>query len=97
MCADDLCNYVTMIRSDCGPSHKHTLCLDSLVMVGVDTNTVTLQVKGVLAKFGVAELILVEIWPAPNLSVDHVGEAFPTSHLCVYVCVCIECVCVCVY
>jgi len=54
-------------------------------MVRVHTHIVTLQVEGILAILGMAEFILVEIWPVPNLRVDHMGKPFPTSHLCGYV------------
>ena len=54
-------------------------------MVRVHTHIVTLQVEGILAILGMAKFILVEIWPAPNLCVDHMGKPFPTSHLCGYV------------
>ena len=37
------------------------------------------------AIFGMAEFILVEFWPEPNLRIDHMGKPFPTSHLCGYV------------
>ena len=74
-----------------GHAQTRTLCLDSLIVVWVNTDTVTLQVECVLAEFGMAELILVEIRPAPYPSIDHMRKPFSTSHLCMYECV--ECVC----
>jgi len=60
-------------------------------VVRVNTDTVTLQVERVLAEFGMAELIHVEIRPSPYPSIDHMRKPFSTSHLCMYECV--ECVC----
>lgn len=53
----------------------------SLVVVGVDTHVVILEVKGELAELDVLQFILVEVWPAPEPSVDHMGEPFPPSYL----------------
>lgn len=53
----------------------------SLVVVGVDTHVVTLEVKGKLAAFDVLQLVLVQVGPAPQPCVDDVGEAFPPRYL----------------
>lgn len=51
------------------------------IMVGVDTHVVILQVKGVLAELDMLELILVEVRPAPQPCVYHMGKTFPPCHL----------------
>lgn len=53
----------------------------SLVVVGVDTHVVALEVKGKLAAFDVLQLILMQVRPAPQARIDDVGEAFTPSHL----------------
>lgn len=53
----------------------------SLVVVGVDTHVVTLEVKGKLAAFDVLQLILMQVRPPPQARIDDVGEAFTPSHL----------------
>lgn len=52
-----------------------------LVVVGVDTHVVVLQIKGVLAELDVLEFVLVEVRPAPQPGVNHVRETFPPGHL----------------
>ena len=52
-----------------------------LVVVGVDAHVVVLEVEGVLAELDVLQLVLVEVGPAPQPGVDHVGEAFTPRHL----------------
>lgn len=54
----------------------------SLVVVGVDTHVVTLEVKGILAAFDVLQFILVQVRPPPQPRVDNVGEAFAPGYLC---------------
>lgn len=61
--------------------HAHTLGYDSFIVVGVDAHTVTLQVKSILTEFGMAELILVEVRPTPDPSVDHMGKTLSSSDL----------------
>ena len=72
---------------------------DPLVVVRVNTHTVTLEVKCILAKLGMPEFVLVEVRPTPNTSVDNMGKTLTSRHLmCVCVCVCVWCgVCVCVW
>ena len=50
-------------------------------MIGVDANTVTLEVKRILTKFGMTQLIFVKVGPTPYSSIDHMGEAFTSSNL----------------
>lgn len=50
-------------------------------MVGVDADQLRLEVKGVLAVGLVAELVLVQVGPAPDLGIHHMGEPFPACHL----------------
>lgn len=52
-----------------------------LVVVRVDAHIVVLQVEGVLAELDMLEFVLVEVWPAPQPCVDHMGEAFPACNL----------------
>ena len=58
-----------------------TLRYNSLVVVGVNTHAVTLEVKGVLTELGMAKLVLVEVRPTPYPSIDHMREPFATCHL----------------
>lgn len=58
-----------------------TLGHNSLIVVGVDAHTVTLEVESILAELGVAELILVEVRPSPDPGVDHMGKTLPSSDL----------------
>ena len=50
-------------------------------MVGVDADAVLLQIKGILAVLDVLQLVLVQVWPAPDPGVDDVGEAFAPCDL----------------
>ena len=50
----------------------------ALVVVGVDADRVGLEVEGVLAVLDLLQLVLVEVRPAPNPSVNHVREALAT-------------------
>ena len=51
---------------------------DPLVVVGVDADRIGLEVEGVLAVLDLLQLVLVEVRPAPNPSVNHVREALAT-------------------
>ena len=53
----------------------------SLVVIGVDTHVVTLEVEGKLAVFDVFQFILVQVRPPPQPGVDDVREPFTSSHL----------------
>ena len=50
-------------------------------MVGVDTDELSLEVKGVLAVGLVSQLVLVQVRPAPDLGIHHMREPLPASHL----------------
>lgn len=50
-------------------------------MVRVDTDAVTLEVKGILAELGVTKLILVQVRPSPYPGIDHMGKPLPAGHL----------------
>ena len=54
---------------------------DSLVMVGIHTDRVGFQVESVLAILDLLQLILVQVWPSPDPSVDDVRETLPSSNL----------------
>lgn len=51
------------------------------IVVGVDAHVVCLEVEGVLAVLHVLQLVLVEIGPAPEACVNHMGETFSPSYL----------------
>lgn len=53
----------------------------SLIVIGVDTHVVTLEVEGKLAVFDMFQFILVQVRPPPQPGVDYMGEAFTSSHL----------------
>lgn len=53
----------------------------SLVVVGVDTHAVLLQIEGVVTELAVLQFVLVKVRPTPDTSVDHVRESLPSSHL----------------
>ena len=58
-----------------------TLGNNSFIVVWVDAHTIALEVKSILAEFGMAELVLVEIRPSPDPGVDHMGKTLPSSDL----------------
>ncbi len=51
------------------------------VVVRIDANGIGLEVERKIAALGTTELVLVEVWPAPDPGVDDVGKAFPASDL----------------
>lgn len=53
----------------------------SLIVIGVDTHTVTLEVEGKLAIFDVLQFIFMQVWPTPQPGVDYMWETFASSHL----------------
>ena len=58
-----------------------TLGHNSFIVVRVDTHAIALEVKSILAEFGMAELVLVEVRPSPDPGVDHMGKTLPSSDL----------------
>lgn len=50
-------------------------------MIGVDTHIVTLEVEGKLAVFDVLQLILMQVRPPPQASINHMREPFTSGHL----------------
>ena len=50
-------------------------------MIRIDTNGIGLKVERKVATLGATKLVLVEVRPAPDPSVDDVGKAFPTGDL----------------
>ena len=54
---------------------------DSFIVIWVDTDAVTLEVKGVLTELCMSQFVLVEIGPSPYLGIDHMWKPFPTSNL----------------
>lgn len=50
-------------------------------MVRVDAHVVNLEVERILAVFDVLQLILMQVGPAPQAGVDHVGEALTPGNL----------------
>ena len=53
----------------------------SLVVIGVHTHTVRLQIKCILTIFHILQLVLVQVRPAPDASIDNVRESFPGGDL----------------
>lgn len=53
----------------------------SLVVIGVDTHIVTLEVKGKLAVFDMLQFILMQVRPPPQPGIDDMREPFTSSHL----------------
>lgn len=78
---DDAENSVFLLTCILNAETNNAWRYHSLVVVGVDTHVVILEVKGELAELDVLQFILVEVWPAPEPSVDHMGEPFPPSYL----------------
>lgn len=52
-----------------------------LIVIGVDTHIVTLEVKGKLAVFDVLQFILMQVRPPPQSGIDYMREPFTPSHL----------------
>lgn len=50
-------------------------------MIRVDTNIVTLEVKGKLAVFDVLQFVLMQVRPPPQPGIDYMREPFTSSHL----------------
>lgn len=63
------------------PSEIDARRYDPFVMVGVDADTVTLQVECVLTVLYMLQLVLVEIGPPPDASVYNVRKTFPSCDL----------------
>ena len=61
--------------------HTNTRRHHPLIVVGVDADVVILEVKGELAELDVLQFVLVEIRPAPEASVDDMGESLPPCNL----------------
>jgi len=51
------------------------------VVIRIDANGIDLKVKGVTAAFCPAQLVLVQVRPAPNSRVNYVREALSTGNL----------------
>lgn len=54
---------------------------NSLIMIGIHTDHINLEIKGAFTDGQMFEFILVEIGPAPDLRVDHVGESLAAGDL----------------
>lgn len=54
---------------------------DPFVMVGVDADTVTLQVECVLTVLHMLQLVLVEVRPPPDASINNVRKTFSSCDL----------------
>ena len=65
------------------PTHPLQLTLghNPFVMVRVDTDTLTLEIKCELTESGMSKFILVQVWPAPYSGINHMRKAFTASHL----------------
>lgn len=58
------------------PRGNHTL-----IVVGVNTHVIVLQIERILTELDVLEFILVEVRPSPQTSVYDMRETLPPSHL----------------
>lgn len=58
------------------PRRHHTL-----IVVGVHTHVIILQIERILTELDMFEFILVKVRPSPQTSVYDMGETLPTSHL----------------
>lgn len=50
-------------------------------MIRIDTDRVTLEVKGKLTELYMFQFVLVQVRPAPDPRIDDVRESLPASHL----------------
>ncbi len=60
----------------CNGGRRHPL-----IVVGVHTHAVVLQVEGKLTELHVFQLVLMKVGPTPQTGVDHMRETLPTCHL----------------
>ena len=74
-------NIVVTLQTDICDETKLTMRYDALIVVRVDTHLVALEIKGILAEFGMFQFILVQIWPPPEPSIDDMWEPLPSSYL----------------
>ncbi len=51
------------------------------VVVGIHANVVQLEVEGPATIVRSPQLVLVEVWPSPDLGVDDMGKAFLSCYL----------------
>lgn len=54
---------------------------DPLVVVGVDTHRVALEVERILAVLNMLQLVLVQVRPSPDARINYMWEPFPASDL----------------
>ena len=54
---------------------------DSLVVVGIHADGVGLEVERVLAVLDLLQLVLMEVGPAPDACIDHVGKPLSPRNL----------------
>lgn len=52
-----------------------------LVVVGVHTHAVILQVEGVLTKLDMFQFVFVQVWPTPQAGINDVRETLSTGNL----------------
>lgn len=53
----------------------------SLIMIGIHTDRITLEVKSILAEFDMLQLIFMQVWPSPYSSINNMWKPFPSCHL----------------
>lgn len=53
----------------------------ALIVVGVHTHVIVLQIECILTELDMLEFILVKVWPSPQTSIYNMRETFPPSHL----------------
>ena len=54
-------------------------------MVGIDADAVSLQVKCVLTVLDILQFIFVQVWPAPDASINYVWKPFSCGNLREYI------------
>ena len=63
------------------PSEVNAGADDAFIVIRIHANGVGLQVERVLAVLHLLQLVLVQIRPAPDPGVDHMGKAFSPGNL----------------
>ena len=63
------------------PSEVNAGADDAFIVIRIHANGVGLQVERVLAVLHLLQLVLVQVRPAPDPGVDHMGKAFSPGNL----------------
>lgn len=68
-------------NTDTSPLFTYAWRNHSLIVVGVDTHAVTLEVKCKLAVFDMLQFVFMQVRPSPQSGIDYMREAFTSCHL----------------